>query len=271
VSGTHALPGFRESPTESARFGLRVFRAEASAIDAEALVDALARERVDIAIVRIPAHALGSLQTLRVRGLVPIVADTIVRYETSLPITPLVLDESVTFRPATARDAERLETLAREIFDGYVSHYHANPLFPAAKIADGYGEWAASHVRGGRAGTIAWLVESHGEVAGFSCCRVDEATGLAIGVLNGVLPAFRGRGVYRGMLRRMLHDFGARGLKRFAIATQVQNVAVQRIWVAEGLALTRTDNTVHINAMLGRAQAATSEATRSTVPPERFE
>ena len=271
MNADHPLPGFRESPTESARFGLRVFRAEADAIDGEALIEALAREHVDVAILRIPAHALGSLQTLRLRGLTPIVADTIVRYETSLPLAPLVLDESVTLRPATAHDADRLETLAREIFDGYISHYHANPLFPAAKIADGYGEWAASHVRGGRSGAIAWLVESHGRVAGFSCCRIDEATGLAIGVLNGVLPEFRGRGVYRGMLRRMLHDFSARGLARFAIATQVQNVAVQRIWVAERLVLTRTDNTVHINAMLGQAHAATSEATRSSAHSERFE
>ncbi|MET0231144.1 MAG: GNAT family N-acetyltransferase [Rhodanobacteraceae bacterium] len=253
MNAERSPPGFRESPSESLRFGLRVFRAEADAIDAQALAEAIDREHVDVAILRVPAQALGSLQTLRVRGLAPIVADTIVRYEASLPLAPLVLDESVTLRPATARDAQYLETLAREIFDGYVSHYHANPLFPAAKIADGYGEWAASHVSAGRAGAIAWLVESHGEVAGFSCCRIDEATGLAIGVLNGVLPAFRGRGVYRGMLRRMLSDFGERGLARFAISTQVQNFAVQRIWVAEGLALTRTDNTVHINSMLGRA------------------
>ncbi len=271
MNAKRTLPGFRESPTESTRFGLRVFRAETDSIDAQALIEALGREHVDVAILRVPAYTLGSLQTLRLRGLAPIVADTIVRYEASLPLAPLVLDESVTLRRAGAHDAERLEALARKIFDGYISHYHANPLFPAAKIADGYGEWAASHVRGNRAGAIAWLVESRGEVAGFSCCRIDETTGLAIGVLNGVLPAFRGRGVYRGMLRRMLHDFGASGLSRFAIATQVQNVAVQRIWVAEGLALTRTDNTVHINAMLGRAHAATNEATRSSAHSEHLE
>lgn len=247
------MSALRESPTESARFGLRVFRAESDAIDADALAEAIERERVDVAILRIPQHADALLQSLRLLGLAPIRVDTIVRYETRLPIAPIVLDESVTLRPATVRDADRLEALAREIFEGYVSHYNANPLFPAAEITAGYGEWAASHVRCDRAGAIAWLVESHGEFAGFSCCRIDEASGLAIGVLNGVRPAFRGRGVYRGMLRRMLHDFGARGLRRFAIATQSRNVAVRRIWVAEGLVLTRTDETVHVNALLGPA------------------
>ena len=43
-------------------------------------------------------------------------------------------------------------------------------------------------------------------------------------------------------------------MRRFAIATQMQNVAVQRIWLSEGLLLRRTDNTVHINSLFGRAQ-----------------
>lgn len=253
------MSALQESPAESARFGLRVFRAEADAIDPEAMSEALTRERVDVAILRIPEPALPTLQALRARGLSPILADTIVRYETRLPVAPTTLDESVTLRPARASDAAALEALAREVFDGYVSHYRANPLFAPAAIAAGYGEWAASHVQGDRAGAIAWFVESHGEVAGFSCCRIDQASGLAIGALNGVLPTFRGRGVYRGMLRRMLHDFGALGLGRFAIATQIGNVAVQRIWVSEGLVLTRTDNTVHINAMLGAARRRSSE------------
>ena len=93
-----------------------------------------------------------------------------------------------------------------------------------------------------------------GEIAGFSCYRMDTARAQAFGVLNGVLPSIRRRGVYRAMLRRMLPDFAARGMRRFAIATQVQNVSVQRIWAAEGLSLRRADNTVHINALFGRAQ-----------------
>jgi hypothetical protein len=256
------MTNLRHTPLESARFGLRVFRAEADTIDAAALVDTLQRERVDVAILRLPADAVASLNALREYDLAPIVADTIVCYEIDLPATQAEPDDAVTLRDATPADAVLLESLAREIFTGYITHYHANPLFPAAKILDGYSEWAASHVRGERAGA-AWLVESNGKVAGFSCYRIDDATGLAIGVLNGVLPAFRGRGVYRGMLRCMLHEFGGHGLTRFAIATQVQNVAVQRIWVAEGLTLTRTDNTVHVNAMLGRSGTLVSQSPAS--------
>ena len=57
------------------RFGLRVFRAEVDAVDAVRLVEALERERVDVAILRLPADASARSNELREHGLAPIVAD----------------------------------------------------------------------------------------------------------------------------------------------------------------------------------------------------
>lgn len=258
------MTSLQHSPLESARFGLRVFRADVDTIDAAALMDTLQRERVDVAILRLPADAIASLNALREHNLAPIVADTIVRYDIDLSATHADLDDAVVLREATPADAALLESLAREIFAGYITHYHANPLFPAAKILDGYAEWAASHVRGERADNAAWLIETGGEIAGFSCYRLDPANGLAVGVLNGILPSKRGRGIYRRMLQRMLREFGTRGMRRFAIATQVQNVAVQRNWASQGLSLRRADNTVHINAMFGRARGTADDVAAPT-------
>ncbi len=147
--------------------------------------------------------------------------------------------------------------MARAIFVDYESHYHANPLFARDKILDGYAEWAARHVEADD-GSAAWLVERDGELAGFSCYRID-ADGTAIGVLNGVLPAARGRGVYRGMLHRMLEHFAAMGARRFEIATQTHNTIVQRVWAESGLSL------------LGEVQYAACECvpSRSSGRPER--
>ena len=181
------------------------------------------------------------------------------RYDIALPAPRAESDDAVTLRDATPADAALLESLAREIFAGYVTHYHANPLFPSSRILDGYGEWAASHVGGERTGSAAWLIEMRGEIAGFSCYRLDTARAEAFGILNGVLPSMRGQGIYRAMLLRMLQDFAARGMRRFSIATQVQNVSVQRIWAAEGLSLRRADNTVHINALFGRARDSSDD------------
>jgi predicted acetyltransferase len=125
-------------------------------------------------------------------------------------------------------------------------------LFAHAAILDGYAEWASSHLNVDDDSALAWLVEADGDVVGFSCCRVDRSTGLAIGTLNGILPRARGRGVYRGMFRTMLRHFAEIGMRRFAIATQIHNVAVQRVWASDGLSLQSTSNTVHINAMRGK-------------------
>jgi hypothetical protein len=256
----------RLSKTETARFGLRVFRASIDALDADDLVAALDRERVDVAILRMPATAIDSLEGLGKHRLSPIVADTLVRYELDFRTAkPLSDDDTVMLRPAMGADAELLESMTREIFSGYTSHYHANPLFAPAAILDGYAEWASSHVRGDDDSMSAWLVEADGEIAGFSCCRIDRNSGLAIGTLNGVLPRARGRGVYRGLLVAMLVRFADIGVQRFAIATQVHNVAVQRVWASAGLSLQSTSNTIHINAMRGKAASerrgdATAEA-----------
>lgn len=257
---TGAAPILHFAPLESARFGLRVHRAWVEVIDADALAAEIERERVDVAILRLPARAIGTLRGLAKVGLTPIVADTLLRYEADLPALalPPVADDTVRLRPAARGDAELIERMARAIFVDYVSHYSANPLFAPDKILDGYAQWASAHLDADD-GSAAWLVESRGDIVGFSCYRIDRAETMATGVLNGVIPDARGRGVYRAMLRAMLTAFADMDIQCFEIATQAHNVAVQRVWIAHGLSPQRADNTVHINALRGTA-AATSAA-----------
>jgi RimJ/RimL family protein N-acetyltransferase len=245
----------RLSPLETARFDLRVFRGDVETIDADALADEIERERVDVAILRLPAREIGNLHALARRGLAPIVADTQVRYGIDLapPRVASDGDARLSLRPATPDDADRLARMARAIFADYVTHYHANPLFAYDKALDGYAEWAARHVAADD-GSAAWLVEWDGELAGFSCYRVDRVAGTAIGVLNGILPAARGHGVYRAMLRKMLVAFADMRVARFEIATQVHNVTVQRAWTALGLSLQGASCTIHVNALRGPGQ-----------------
>jgi RimJ/RimL family protein N-acetyltransferase len=262
---TPAAATLRFSPLESDRFGLRVFRCDVESVDAAAIAAAIEHERVDVLILRVPARELGAVNSLASHALVPIVADTLVYYDIDLSAAAVAdLDASVTLRPASRDDAALLARMSREIFAGYVSHYHANPLFAPDRILDGYAEWAARHV-GMSDGSGAWLVERDGEIAGFSCYHVDDADGLATGVLNGILPAARGHGTYRGMLQAMFTAFAEMRLRRFEISTQVHNVAVQRVWTAHRLALRRASNTVHLNAMRGLARQAPAPATASTM------
>ncbi|MET0232080.1 MAG: GNAT family N-acetyltransferase [Rhodanobacteraceae bacterium] len=247
MTPTGDAPALRFSPLESARFGLRVFRANVDAIDAPTLAAAIENEGVDVAIVRIPSRALASVVPLAALGFAPIVADTLVHYETSLEAWPQ-RDAGITLRSATRADADLVERMARAIFSGYTSHYHANPLFAPDSILDGYAEWATRHLEADD-GSAAWIVEHDGVPVGFSCDRVESSSGIATGVLNGILPEARRRGFYGAMLQALLSRFVHLRMRRFAIATQVHNFPVQRTWIANGLMLKGAYNTVHVNAI----------------------
>lgn len=239
-------PFLQPSPLDSARFGRRVFRAALQRIHTAQLVDELRAQRVDTLILRIPAEAVGSVASLYDVGLRPIVADTHVEYEAPLDAVAIT-SPSAEFSEVAASDSETLRAVARSVFEGYSSHYNANPLLSAAAIADGYADWA-SHFAHAPA-TPTWFVGPREAIVGFSCCRVDGDQ--ARGVLNGILPAARGAGRYRAMLCGMLKHFRASGLRTFAIATQVHNVAVQRVWAEAGLRLRHAENTIHINCGFG--------------------
>ena len=255
TAGRSRLPLLTFSPYETARFGLRIFRGSPVSTDASALIEELRRERVDVAILRVPAAAHELAETISAAGMPSIVADALVHYAADLSARSSEVSDgaSLRLRRANGRDAASLVSMVRQIFAGYPTHYHANPLFDPERILDGYAEWAVRHTEPNEEGRLAWIIEVDGQDAGFSCVEVVPDGSTARGVLNGVLPDHRGRGIYRDILRAMLARFAADGVKRFAISTQAHNTAVQRVWLSEQLAFERNESTVHVNALLGAA------------------
>lgn len=241
------------SPYETARFGLRIYRGSPGSGDASALIEELRRERVDVAILRVPAHSHELAETISAAGMPSFVADALVHYGADLRARADDPSENVSLRlrRANGRDAASLVAMVRQIFAGYSTHYHANPLFDPERILDGYAEWAVRHTEPNDVERLAWIVEVDGQDAGFSCVEVAADGSTARGVLNGVLPDQRGRGIYRDMLRAMLSRFAADGVKRFVISTQAHNATVQRVWISEQLTFERNESTVHVNALLG--------------------
>jgi RimJ/RimL family protein N-acetyltransferase len=244
------------SSEDSARFSLRIFRAVLPSIDAMTLHEVLRNERVDVAIVRIPASELASIGELERVGLHAIVADTLVHYSLDLRNIRLGHQHVVQMKPlAASQDRQTLERMVREIFSDYVSHYRANPLFPRASIVDGYAEWASRHIQPNDEWRAAWLIENAGDAVGFSCVQTTPDRSEVRATLNGILPAARGRGMYRAMLRATLAHFAALGAVRFKISTQIQNLVVQRVWSSEGFVLDGAENTIHVNALLGNVKS----------------
>jgi len=240
------------SPLDSQRFGMRVHRGRCERLDDRALFEALVAQRVDVAILRTPAGASTAWQRLGRYGLLPIHADTLVYYRTSLqdlPARPL-RNADLAFAEATDADRDALAALVRTTFDGYVSHYHANPAFDPQRVLAGYMEWATGYIASGEAGRITWVARRAGEIVAFACCSFDQATGEAEGVLYGVHPAHAGGGLYGDLIRYTQAQFRARGFRAMVVSTQIWNYAVQKVWTREGFVLDKAYDTWHVNAML---------------------
>ncbi|HSR65723.1 MAG TPA: bifunctional GNAT family N-acetyltransferase/hotdog fold thioesterase [Xanthomonadaceae bacterium] len=239
------------SPLDSARFGLRVFRGNGTALREREFFDALVADQVDVAIVRTPAGT-GGWQRLARYGLQPIHADTLVYYEIDLgahdPRPPRNAD--LVFAEALPSDREALAALVATTFAGYVSHYHANPLFAPAGILAGYMEWATGFIAADVPGRTTWVARRDGAIVAFACCSHDEASSQCEGVLYGVHPDHAGGGLYGDLIRYTQAAFRERGFRRMAVSTQVWNYAVQKVWAREGFALARAYDTWHVNAML---------------------
>lgn len=239
------------SPLDSARFGLRVFRGKGDGLHEREFFESLVAEGVDVAIVRTPAGTGGWARLARY-GLQPIHADTLVYYEVDLgTYEPRPLrNTDLVFAQARDADREALAHLVRTTFDGYVSHYHANPLFDPASILAGYMEWATGFIAADAPGRTTWVARRGETIVAFACCSHDEAGSQCEGVLYGVHPEHAGGGLYGDLIRHTQADFRARGFRRMAVSTQVWNYAVQKVWAREGYALARAYDTWHVNAML---------------------
>lgn len=237
------------APLESARFGLRVYRAALQQPDAEGLVRELIDTRADLAIIRTPSRIPNALRTLESHGFFAIHADTLVSYECQLSdYQPKALaNPHLPIEPARRADRNEILTLVQTVFAKYPNHYHANPLLAADAIVAGYGEWALGHIDG--PGEIAWIVRIDGRVVALACSASD-ASGLCRGTLHGVHPDFAGQGIYTDLIRHTQHYFQERGCHTLRIQTQVGNLPVQRVWAQEGFRFVEVFDTLHVNALL---------------------
>ena len=239
-----------ESPPDSARFGLRVLRGMAAGASARAVATEILASACDVAILRVPAAQSPLPQALG-RWAFPVIhADTLVYYQCALgTCTPApVRNPQLRFAPAAAGDLGALRGLIATTFEGYRSHYHANPEFGEADILAGYAEWAEGHLVA--PGHALWILADGDDVLAFAACRESTDGVEAEGVLYGVRPDASGGGLYGDLIRHTQAHFKARGFARMKVSTQVGNFAVQKVWSREGFHMVEAFDTFHVNAML---------------------
>jgi GNAT superfamily N-acetyltransferase len=234
------------SESESRRFGYRVFRAAQPEIQEDAVLDDLIASAADVLILRIPADAQHTIPRLNRIGLPYFVADTLVYYRIEFSRwTPEPLKNTdLRFELLDARNLAVLDPLLDDIFADYRNHYSANPYLPLDTVLLGYKEWVSGFCAGAADDKLGWLAYLGDTPVAF--CTCTQSADVDEGVLYGVCPSASGKGIYRDLIRFTGAQAKQRGVAAFKVSTQIQNLAVQKVWSSEGFRMDRALLTIHV-------------------------
>lgn len=239
------------SEIESKRFGINVFRAKLDYIDVVALEQEIRDSGVDVLILRLPNATKAEHSKLLTMGYQVLHADSLVYYSCSLQKVDIKKRcNRLIFELIDDSNISVLDSIIPIIFEGYQNHYYSNPIFDRVKINEGYVEWAKSYNCHSE-GRIAWMVKDFdsGYVAAFATCSFDQDKKQCEGILYGVMPEFAGRGIYSDIIRFTQDYFKKLQYETMLVSTQLQNYAVQKVWIRDNFTLSHAFETYHINTV----------------------
>lgn len=231
------------SALDTERFGVRVAKSEPAAAEVEEAVRLARAEGVDVVFFRTPTEDIVAAHAVETRG--GRLMDTLVAYERALSLLP---DEAaaadVEIAEAGPVDGSVVADLAREAFRGYVGHYHADPRLDEAACDEVYASWAErSCAEPGVADAV--LVARRGaDLLGFTALKLDGEQ--AVGTLDGVAPAARGRGVYTALGVARMRKAADLGATRMLVTTHLANAGAQRGLQRLGFVATWSQHTFHL-------------------------
>lgn len=251
LTGSAAVE-LRDSPVESARFGLRVSRLvvppdpglgarDGDPGTLEHIREVVSTSEADVIVLRHPSQRLDLPAALLGLGRLVLPADTLLYWrlvagEGRGTPPPEGMVVSTTAEP----DPVELTRLVEEAYADYTGHYRANPLFDAESVTAGYVEWVHHTLTKGELVTV-WEDERLTAFMTTECGR----DGLEM-VLSGVDKRSRGRGTYRQLMIAGEQLALAHGLHYVNASTQAQNTVVQRSWARLGFEPVASFATLHL-------------------------
>lgn len=229
---------------ETARFGIVAARVTDSSADPDVIDAAAAAQGVQLLSCRLDVGNLPRVHALEAAGYR--LMDTLVYYGRSLADTlPLwSVPSRVTCYTAKRVDSVAIGELARSAFSDYIGHYHSDPRLDNAAADAAYVEWAETIAANVSADAPVFLAKYDGHLAGFITLRRNNKEEAEI-VLGGVYPEFKGHGIYAVMFATALEEAQASGAARVLLSTQINNYAVQRVYVRFGFTHERSVYTFH--------------------------
>ena len=229
---------------ETDRFGIRCARVTDLHAPLKEIDGAARGQNIKFLSARIATDDISRLQDYEEAGFR--LMDTLVYYHADLrhaPPKPVEIS-GVSFRPATATDAEAVGAIAADAFAGFFGHFHADRRLSKADANAVYVDWAKTSVTSAEPDLPVLVAVANERLIGFVSTRRPSANVGEI-MLNAVCPAWQGKGVYGGLLDRSMLMLKTAGLSEVITSTQLNNIAVQRAWARRGLRVTESYYTLH--------------------------
>lgn len=223
------------SPTDSEVLGISVVRARVQGEkDLDFMEEARRAQAGRLLILRCAAESTHLVHALGQRGFQ--LMDTLVYYKCRVRRAQAKIRSSgFAVRPVQSGEAAEIEAIAREAFRGYRSHYHADPRLETEKCDSIYSAWARRACESQDPNETVLVATEGKKKVGFGIMRI-LSSGDGEAVLAGVRPGDRRVGVYayQALLAEGTRQALQRGARRAVTSTQINNLVVQRSWIAAG-------------------------------------
>jgi ribosomal protein S18 acetylase RimI-like enzyme len=234
--------GVRISTLDTDHFGVVTARADGvSASELPSVQRFCAANEVELLIARCTVGDTAAANAMIANDF--LLMDTLVYYGRDLVAFPS--NELVT-EPAeqiSSSDLDQVASIARECFQNYSGHYHADLRLNRQACTEVYVSWARTLCEADTPDVFVLVSGPPGRRTGFSAFRLAADRGEL--VLGAVLPVARGQDLYRQLTVLGMRRLQAMGARRFITSTQLSNWAAQASWVRAGLRPTHAYYTFH--------------------------
>jgi len=223
------------SEADSRHLGRIVSRAEVQCPEDVVYAIEFSRQAgAKLLILRCPVEQGLTLRAIWETG--AFLADTLIQYTLKLNrLTPKRMGTTLPVRTYRAGEEEELGDLAADAFRDSATHYHADPRLERERCGQVYRGWLLEACRGRSPQQEVFVAEQAGRPIGFGVARI-RPSGEVEAMLAGVSPASEVPRlfVYRALLLAGTRFALDKGVKRAVTATQIGNLAIQRLWVRLG-------------------------------------
>ena len=237
------LPRIYLSDIDKDRFGVITARLGISTVDDISVGMKFCRDhKVQLLIARCKVDDFMSIHQLEQTGF--LLMDTLVYYARRLHGSMPPLFGKATIRKMRVGEDWKVASVAEHAFRGYGSHYHADTRLDQGQCDQVYVSWASNLSRQSNDSHRMFFAEMMDGVVGFGGFRPNNEDELE-GVLFGVHPKQRRKGIYHDLLVSGMcwgKDFGA---NEMLISTQITNQASQRAWTKLGFMYSHSYYTFH--------------------------